>query len=100
MMRLSKAKFEQWLKENRRKIVGRSSRAEFCPLARFIKSTEPSFDIVMVGDENVTYRPSGQRVRRLKLPRWASVFVGLIDTNPRGTKISAPAALRILQESL
>ena len=79
--------------------VGRDSHE--CPLACYIRSTDPDIALVTIATRSYTTSDRHNKRRNHELPLWAQNFVRRIDskpyTNQSGT-ISADVALKTLLE--
>lgn len=95
-MKLTRSKFERWLKSKPTDhVVGYKRDNCGCPIAQFHTDASGGHEVVISSDRNgygyVIDRGDGDR----KLPAWADAFAFLVDGEPT-EKITAGRALEIL----
>lgn len=96
MSRLTRSKFEAWLKTKQPdEIVGENRDCHCCPIANFYDQTNGGWEIVVFGRWGDYYIDRGGGARRA--PAWAANFFSDIDREENG-KITARRALQVLAE--
>lgn len=98
-MRLSRSKFEKWLKDkDAAEVVGFRRDNYGCPLARYHADASGGYEVVISSNEwngigYVIDRGYGNR----QLPGWADGFAFLVD-GEAATEITAGRALELLAQ--